>query len=181
MAGPTIDTTLRARLADGSLAGRWNLDPSRSSVKLRSRSMWGLAPVKGAFGQVSGEGVVSATGEVSGTIAVASASVDSKIKKRDQHLRSAEFFDSETYPQIVVTVERLTLTGDGATVDGTLQVRDRTRPLTFPAAVSLTGDGAVQLDAEVVVDRSEFGLMWSPMRTASMKNTITVRVVFVRD
>jgi polyisoprenoid-binding protein YceI len=177
----TTDTRLRAILADGALAGRWKLDPARSTVGLRTRSMWGMAPVKGVFGEVSGAGTISPSGEASGTIRVGSASITTKIKKRDDHLRSAEFFDSANHPDIVFTARRVTLTGPGVTVDGTLQVRDRTRPLNFPATVSASGDELVQLDAEVVVDRSEFGLLWSPLRMASMKNTITIRAVFTRQ
>lgn len=174
------DPALRARLADGSLAGQWSLDPSRSSVALRTRAMWGLVPVKGTFGQVSGEAVISAAGEISGTIRVGSASINTKIRKRDEHLRSADFFDSDTHPDIVFTVRQVQLTGDEATVTGTLQVRDAARPLSFPAAVSAAGDGGVQLDAEVVIDRSDFGLTWKQRGTTSMTNTLTVRAVFTR-
>jgi polyisoprenoid-binding protein YceI len=174
------DPRLRTRLADGSLAGVWTLDPSRSTAALRSKSIWGLVPVKGSFGQLSGEGAVSETGEVSGEIRVGSASIDTKVKKRDAHLRSADFFDSDTYPHIIFKAQRLTLTGEGATVTGTLQVRDRTLPLTLPVAVSLSGDEAVQLDAEVGIDRSDFGLTWDRMGAVSMKNTITFRAVFTR-
>ena len=173
------DPKLRTRLADGSLAGVWTLDPSRSTAALRSRSIWGLVPVKGSFGQLSGEGAVSETGEVSGEIRVGSASIDTKVKKRDAHLRSADFFESDNHPHIVFKVQRLTLTGEEATVTGTLQVRDRTLPLTFPVAISASGDETVQLDAEVGVDRSDFGLTWNQMGT-SMKNTLTIRAVFTR-
>ena len=173
------DPRLRARLADGSLAGAWTLDPSRSAVHLRSRSMWGLAPVKGSFGQLSGEAVISGTGEVSGTITVGSASIDTKIKKRDAHLRSADFFDSDAYPHLIFTAQQVTLTSAGATATGTLQVRDRARSLTFPVAVSASGE-VIQLDAEVVIDRSGFGLTWNQLGMVSMKNTITIRAVFTR-
>jgi polyisoprenoid-binding protein YceI len=174
------EPTLRARLADGSLAGTWMLDRSRSTIGLRTRSMWGLVPVKGTFGEISGEGTVSPTGDASGTITVGAASVDTKMTKRDVHLRSADFFDVDNYPHIIFTARRLTLTADGVTVAGTLQVRDRTRPLTFPATVSASRDDMIQLDAEVSIDRSDFGLTWGPMRMSSMKNTITIHAVFVR-
>lgn len=141
--------------------------------------MWGLVSVKGFFGDVSGEGSVSPTGDVSGMITVGAASIDTKMKKRDAHLRSADFFDSDTYPDIVFKVHRITLGSEGATVAGTLQVQDRTQPMTFPARVSVSGDEVV-LDAEVVIDRSELGLAWNQLRMASMKNTITVNAVFAR-
>jgi polyisoprenoid-binding protein YceI len=178
--GHLTDKRLPARLADGSLAGEWTMDPARSTVRLRSKSMWGLAPVKGIFGQVSGEAVVSADGDVSGTLAVHSASIDSKMKKRDEHLRSAELFDSAAYPHITFKAEQLTLTSDGGTVTGTLQVRDRTRPLTFPVTVTASDDGTARIDAEVVIDRSDFGLTWNQLGMASMKNAITINAVFTR-
>jgi polyisoprenoid-binding protein YceI len=174
------DPRLRALLADGALAGTWILDPARSTVSLHSRSMWGLVAVNGAFGTLVGEGVVSPTGDARGTVTVGSASVDTKVKRRDEHLRSAEFFDSARYPHIVFTADRVTLAGPGVTVDGSLSVRDRTLPLSFPATVTVLGDGELRLDAEVVVDRSAYGMMWSPMRVATMRTTITVRAVFAR-
>src|SRR6266567_6863839 len=121
---------LRAMLTDAALAGSWTLDASRSSISLRSKSMWGLAPVKGSFREIAGTGTVSPDGQVSGTITVAAASIDTKISKRDTHLRSAEFFDSETYPHITVRVDRVTPSSQGVTVTGALTVRDRTQPLT---------------------------------------------------
>lgn len=170
---------LRARLADGSLTGTWRLDPARSSVTLSTKSMWGLAPVKGVFADVTGDGVLADDGRVGGRIVVASASLDTRNKKRDAHLQSADFLQSDVHPHIVFTVERITPAGEQATVAGTLQIRDRTRPVTFPATITASDD-EVRLDAEVHVDRSEFGLTWNQLGMASMKNTITVSVVFVR-
>jgi len=176
----TTGAALRAMLADGSLAGQWALEPSRSSVALRSKSMWGLMPVKGTFGQVSGAAEISAGGQVSGSVQVDAASIDTKMKKRDDHLRSADFFDSASYPHITFTAQQVTLTDQGATVAGELQVRDQTRPLSVPAPVSASADGQVQVDAEVAVDRSDFGLTWNQMGMTSMKNTLVIRAVFTR-
>jgi|SRR5919201_1615995 polyisoprenoid-binding protein YceI len=178
--GQVTASEVQAMLKDEGLAGSWTLDASRSTVALRSKSMWGLAPVKGTFREVAGSGTVSPDGQVSGTITVAAASVDTKIAKRDAHLRSAEFFHAERHPHITVRVDRITPSGQGVTVTGTLTVRDRTRPLSFDATVSARDAGEVSLDAEVQVDRSDFGMTWSPMRMASMRNTITIHAVFTR-
>jgi len=142
-AGQVTASELQAMLKDSALAGTWTLDPARSSVELRSKSMWGLAPVKGSFREVAGTGTVSPDGQVSGTVTVAAASVDTKL--------------------------------------GDLIVRDRTRPLSFDATLSTPGTDEVRLDAEVQVDRSDYGLTWSPMRMASMRNTITLHLVFTRS
>jgi len=183
MALPESGTGARLleRLSAGELAGFWVLDAGRSTVALRSRSIWGMVPVKGTFTELTGEGIVSPTGEVTGTLKVAAASIDTKIKKRDSHLRSADFFDSDAYPDIVFTARTLTTSPDGGlAVVGTLRVRDETRPITVPIRVSASGDELAQLDAEIRVDRSEFGLTWNQLGMVSLKNVINVRAVFTR-
>jgi polyisoprenoid-binding protein YceI len=66
----------------------------------------------------------------------------------------------------------------GVTVTGALTVRDRARPLSIEAAASVSGDGEVWLDAEVHINRADFGLTWNQMRMASMNNTLTIHAVF---
>jgi polyisoprenoid-binding protein YceI len=181
MTTPAHTGALGERLASGSLAGSWALDPARSTATFRSKSMWGLAPVKGVFSELEGSGAVSPAGEVTGRIAVATGALDTKNKRRDTHLRSDDFFLSEKYPAITFTVDKLVPDSDGVTVSGTLTVREITRPISFPASVSLAGDGEVALDATVEVDRSEFGLTWNQMGMASMKNAIAIHAVFTRS
>ncbi len=65
-------------------------------------------------------------------------------------------------------------------MSGSLTVRDRTRPVTFDAKVSVISDGEVALDAEVKVNRADFGLTWNQMGMAAMHNTITVHTVFTK-
>ena len=176
--GQATAPALQDLLADGTLAGDWDLDAAKSAIGLRSKSMWGMAPVKGVFGQVSGHGTVSPAGRVTGAITVAAASVDTKNSKRDTHLRSSDFFQVDDFPSITFSVEAIRPSGDGVTVTGKLTVRDRTRPVSFPATVSVAGSGEVWFDAEIGVNRADFGLTWNQMGMASMKNTITVHAVF---
>ena len=178
--GQMNESALQTLLKDAALTGTWTLDPSKSTIGLRSKSMWGLAPVKGVFRQVSGQGTVSPAGDVSGTVTVSAASIDTKNKKRDTHLRSDDFFDSDTYPDITFTVNQVRPSGQGVTVSGSLTVRDRTRPVTFDAKVSVISDDEIALDAEVQVNRADFGLTWNQMGMASMHNTIIVHAVFTR-
>ena len=58
MTAPPVRALLTAR----ALTGEWVLDPRTSSIRLKSRSMWGLAPVNGVFHEVSGNGTVSPDG-----------------------------------------------------------------------------------------------------------------------
>jgi polyisoprenoid-binding protein YceI len=169
-----------AQLDTAALAGTWVLDPAKSTVRLRSKSVWGLVPVKGTFGTVTGEGTVSPAGEVSGTVTVDAASVDTGTAKRDQHLRSGDFFAVDTYPHIVFAVDQIRTSGAEATVSGRLTVRDQTRPLSFPVTPAVHGDGEVWLDAKVPVDRTDFGLTWNQLGMSSTHNIIAVHAVFTR-
>jgi polyisoprenoid-binding protein YceI len=163
MASPGQVTTpeLQALLDGQALAGSWVLDAARSAVGLRSKSMWGMAPV-------------------TGTVTVAAASIDTKNKKRDVHLRSADFFDSDKYPEIVFTLTAIAPSDPGVTVSGQLTVRDQTRPVSFDAAVSAAGAGEVALDAEVPFNRADFGLTWNQLGMASMHSTLAIHAVFTR-
>jgi len=178
--GQVTAPRLQALLRDGALAGEWALDPRKSSIALKSRSMWGLAPVNGVFREISGNGTVSPDGEVSGTVTVAAASVDTKHTRRDTHLRSADFFDSANHPDIKFTADGIRPSGQGVAVTGALTVRDRTRPLSFDAAASFQGDGEIWLDAEIHINRADFGLTWNQMGMASMNNTLTIHAVFIQ-
>jgi polyisoprenoid-binding protein YceI len=177
MAPPALQELLR----DGKFAGSWTLDAARSEIGLKSKSMWGMVAVKGVFREVTGSGTVSAAGDVAGTITVAAASIDTKMKKRDEHLRSADFFDVANTPDITFAADQVTPSGAGATVTGTLTVRDRTRPVSFTARVSGFDGAQVELDAEIQVNRSDFGLTWNQLGMASVHNTITVHAVFARQ
>ena len=172
---------LPEQFASGAVAGAWTLDPARSTVALKSKSMWGLLPIRGVFREVEGAGTVTAGGEVTGQLAVKTASLDTKIGKRDEHLRSGDFFASDTYPAITFALAGVEFAATGMTVSGALTVRDQSRPLSFPATAALAGDGEVCLDATVRVDRTEFGITFNKMNMASMQNTVTIHAVFTRD
>ena len=159
--GQMTALVVQALLKDGALAGEWALDPRKSSIRLMSKSI-GLIPVSGVFREVSGHGTVSPDGEASGTLRVAAASIDTKNTRRDTHLRSADFFDSGNHP------------------DGVLTVRGRTRRMSFDAVASVQGDGEIWLDAEVRINRADFGLTWNWLGAVSATSTLSVHAVFTR-
>jgi len=170
----------QALLADGKLAGSWALDGARSSVGLRTKSVWGMVKVKGVFSQVSGAAVISPAGEATGTITVAAASIDTGMKKRDDHLRSADFFDAAKYPDITFSAASVALSDESAVVSGTLTVRDQTRPVTVNGTVSAHGQDEISLDAELPVNRGHHGLSFNQLGMMSLDNIITIHAVFAK-
>jgi polyisoprenoid-binding protein YceI len=178
--GQLTAPALQALLKDGALAGEWALVPGQSSIRLKNRSMAGLVRVNGVFREVSGNGTVFPDGEISGAVTVAAASIDTKNTRRDTHLRSADFFDSGNYPDITFTAAGIRASGQGVAVTGALTVRGRTRALCFDAAVCVQGDGEIWLDAEVDINRADFGLTWNLMGMVSMTITLTIQAVFTR-
>lgn len=177
--GQLTAPAVQALLKDGALAGKWALDPRASSVRLKSK-VYGLIPVNGVFREVTGNGVVSPDGEASGILTIAAASIDTKNTRRDTHLRSADFFDSGNNPDITVIVDRIRPSGQDVTVTGMLTVRGRTRPLSFAAVASVHGDGEIWLDADVRINRADFGLTWNLLGMVPATSTLTVHAVFAR-
>ncbi len=173
---------IQALLADGKLAGAWTLDGAKSSVGLSSKSVWNLVKVKGRFSQVTGAAVISAGGEAAGTITVAAASVDTGNSRRDNHLRSADFFDAAKYPDISVTISSATLSagGEDAAFSGTLTVLGQTRPVTIGGKVTAAGGDEIALDAELPVNRGDYGMSFNQLNMMSLDNIITIHAVFTR-
>jgi polyisoprenoid-binding protein YceI len=177
MTGPALQGLLK----EGTLAGEWVLDPRKSSIRVLNKSIGGLVPVNVVFRQVSGTGTVAPDGQVSGTLTVAAASLDTSNTRRDRHLRSSAFFDSDNHADITFTsTGGIRPSGQGVAVTGALTVRGRTRFLIFNAAASVKGDGEIWLDAEVHINRADFGLTWNVLGTVAMHNTVSIHVVFTR-
>jgi polyisoprenoid-binding protein YceI len=105
--------------------GTWRLDPSRSSVEFHVRHFYGLMTVKGRFARYDATLNLGAQPAVQMTIDA--DSLDTKMSKRDAHLRSADFFDVEHHPQVRFVSDSATSSGD------TVEVRASCPP---PASTS---------------------------------------------
>jgi polyisoprenoid-binding protein YceI len=178
--GQLTSSALQALLQGGELAGSWTLDAAKSEVRLKTRHTWGLAPLTGFFRQASGSGTVTAAGDVTGVFTVAAVSIDTKNSKRDDHLRSADFFNVASHPDFTFAVEGVTPASEGVRVAGSLTVAGQTRPVSFDAQVS-AADGEVWLDAQVPFNRADYGMTWNMMGIAAMKSTIVIHAVFTRQ
>lgn len=183
--GPSQATSTPAGDApDGVLAapGTWVLDPARSSVSLRSKTMWGLVTVRGGFAELAGSAEILPGGAARGRLEIGAASLNTKNAKRDRHLASADFFNAAEHPSIVADLARATRTGDQVAVHGTLTVAGQTRPLSFTATLADVSPAAFTVRAEgVVVDRADFGLTWNQMGMLTGPSTIDVTARFTRS
>ena len=146
--------------------GTWSVDPAHSSVEFRVKHMM-ISTVRGHFAEF--EGTIEAAADyhdskVRGT--VQTASVDTNEPRRDAHLRSADFFDSDTHP--VISFESTGIEhvrrGDYR-VTGDLTLHGETRPITLDVTVHGVmrhpqGSDRVGLEVRGTISRSEFGLRW---------------------
>ncbi|GAA3784299.1 YceI family protein [Streptomyces coacervatus] len=161
--------------------GVWQLDAAASTVALRHKTMWGLVTVKGTFGAVGGQGEVRDDGSAAGTLTLDTATLDTKNKKRDEHLRSADFFDVANHPEITFAVRSAKAgAGDTVEVSGQLTVRGISRPQTLTARLAGADADALTLDTEFTVDRAEFGLGWNQMGMIRGLTTVDASLRFVR-
>jgi polyisoprenoid-binding protein YceI len=160
--------------------GRWELDRQATKVSLAHKTMWGLLTVKGGFTQADGEGTIQAGGALTGTFHVASHSIDTRNKKRDEHLRSAEFLDAENYPQITVGIASAAIAGEDVKLEGTITVKGIREPLALTARVTEASAGWVVVTAETKIDRDRFGMSWNQLGMMKGLTTVTVTAAFRR-
>ena len=145
-------------------AGTWQIDPVHSTVGFQVKHL-GIANVRGEFRDF--EGVLeldeNGTGTVKGAVNV--ATVDTRNDARDQHLRSADFFEAETYPEISFTSTDLGGLGNGEfAVTGDLTLHGVTRPVTLKGEVEgheesgMEGEERVGLSATGKISRKDFDI-----------------------
>jgi polyisoprenoid-binding protein YceI len=143
----------------------WNLDTVHSGINFSVRHMM-VSKVRGRFAKFSGsvaldEGDLTRSA-VEATIDV--SSIDTGTAQRDVHLRSADFFDVERFPEIrfrSTGIEKLG--GDSYRLTGDLTIRDVTRPITLQAEYGGRGkdpwgNERVGFTATGSLDRKDFGI-----------------------
>ena len=159
------DTTTAPRIA-GYKAGTWVLDPAHSEVTFSVRHMM-ISKVRGTFGVksatiVAPENPLEAKVEASVDV----ASIDTKDEGRDNHLRSADFFDVENHPTMQFRSTGVRIEDGDFLVDGDLTIRGVTKPATFELefggfGVDPWGSYKAGATAKTVVNREDFGLTWN--------------------
>jgi polyisoprenoid-binding protein YceI len=143
-------------------AGRYALDPVHSSVQFATRFVG--ARVRGTFSGVAGTLEIAEDLQKSGVQAqIDVTTVATGVGARDEHLRSADYFDTANHPTATFTSNCLVEDGDRFLLAGDLTIRGTTRPVELE--VRFTGDGEdhtgafrVGFTASGRVSRSAFGV-----------------------
>ena len=174
-------TTVETLLSDPETAGVWNLVPDRSTVHFKIKNMWGLMNVKGKFTEVSGDGQVTGKGAVFGRLDIQVASLRTGIRRRDEHLCSADFFDADRFPEISVVVTAVQpTTGNGADLRANFNIKGITAPVPLPVTINVLGDGSVRVVAKTQVDRGQFGVAWNRAGMIGEVATVSADTCFIR-
>lgn len=139
-------------------AGRYTLDPARSSITIRTR-LFGLHSLTAAMYITGGQiDVNPAAPRATVTAAISAASFSTDNPRRDRDIRSSRFLHADTYPELRYRAGTLSQDHDHWTLTGELTVRDVTRPVTLEIdSVQVTGQG-FRAHATTRIDRAAFGL-----------------------
>lgn len=153
-------------LPSGLTPGIWTLDMSHSEIGFTVRHA-GISKVRGRFTDASAEARVRDSLASSTLIAkVKTASFSSGDANRDAHVRGADFFDVETYPEMTFRATGVEGDGEDYTLTGDLTVKGITKPVELEVeftgvAVDPFGATRAGFSAETEISRKEFGLTWN--------------------
>jgi polyisoprenoid-binding protein YceI len=146
----------------------WQFDTSHSLVQFAVRHMM-LSKVRGQFETFNGTIDLDENNPTEATVEVQieTASINTRDPKRDGHLRSPDFFDSEKFPYMTFKSTKVERADENhARLSGDLTIRDVTQPVTL--AVEYTGTakspwGTVSLGftGETRINRKDWGLTWN--------------------
>ncbi|MCZ2401770.1 YceI family protein [Paenarthrobacter sp. Z7-10] len=174
----------------GLTQGTWTLDASHSEVGFSVRHA-GISKVRGKFTELAATATVGETAEASSVSAtIAAASFDSGDANRDGHVRGADFFDVEKFPELTFASTSISGSGEDYKLSGDLTIRGITKPVVFETefngvAVDPFGATRAGFSAKTVISRKDFGLTWNAALEAGGvlvgdKVTLTLEVAFVR-
>jgi polyisoprenoid-binding protein YceI len=145
--------------------GTWKIDPVHSSVEFQVKHL-GIATVKGQFTEFEGTLEVGPEDTTAyGSVKV--ASVDTREPQRDEHLRSEDFFEVATYPEIDFRSTAIRSAGeDEFEIDGEIEIHGVKRDITLRATLEGTetdpqGNDRVGLSASAQINRSDFEMKFN--------------------
>ncbi|MDQ1375588.1 MAG: hypothetical protein QOJ09_2926 [Actinomycetota bacterium] len=162
-------TTTLLREVNGAAApvpGTYAIDKSHTTVEFVARHLM-ISKVRGRFTDYDGTVVIGEGPEdTSLEVSIDLSSVDTNDPKRDEHLRSADFFEIEKHPRMTFKSTKISQDGDGWKLTGDLTVRDVTQPLTLDvefegAQTTPWNTSAFGFSASGEIDREDWGISWN--------------------
>jgi polyisoprenoid-binding protein YceI len=145
---------------------KWNLDVTHSQVEFAVKHMM-ISTVRGRFASITGTGETSPTGALTAvTLEADVKSIDTNQAQRDEHLRSADFFDVAAFPKMTFVSTEIVQTGSEITITGNLTLKDVTKPVTLKGEFSAPitdpwGNTRAALGVTGKLNRKDFGLVWN--------------------
>ena len=145
------------------IAGTWDIDPVHSDVSFSVRHMM-VSKVRGRFGTFSGE--ITTGQDITGstvTATIDATSIDTNNEQRDNHIRSADFFDVTTHPTWTFTSSAVRVDDGDLFLDGELTIKGVTRPVSMSLEVNGFGPDAyggtrAGFSAATTINRNDFGV-----------------------
>lgn len=162
----TVPLSTDLAAPEGWATGTWAIDPAHTSVAFSVRHL--MSRVRGSFGDVNGRIVTDHSPsrcQVAATIEVASVNTGNAM--RDDHLRSADFFDVGHTPQMTFTSAALrpaSVAEAGWVLTGDLTIRRTTRPVELQVEflgvdpAGLQGEARIGFAARATISRRDFGI-----------------------
>lgn len=146
----------------------WKLDTAHTQIAFSAKHMM-VTTVRGTFHDVEGTIELDETDPTRsrGEFRIAAASVDTNFGARDAHLKSPDFFDAETYPNLIfVSTSIKQVKDDEFEVTGDLTIKDVTKPATFKVELEgivpgMYGGRHAGLAASARIQREDWGLGWN--------------------
>jgi polyisoprenoid-binding protein YceI len=145
----------------------YNVDPSHSEVSFQIRHM--VSQVRGRFNDFKGTVNLDPANLAKSSVEfrVKAASIDTANADRDKHLRAADFFDAEKYPEIVFKSTSIKSTGkDAYAVTGDFTMRGVTKKITLPvtflgSANDPWGNVRAGFETGTTLNRKDYGMNWN--------------------
>jgi polyisoprenoid-binding protein YceI len=150
------------------LTGSYSIDPEHSRIGFVARHAM-VTKVRGGFDDFTGSVVIDGTdpSKSSAQVTVEVASIDTRNEQRDAHLRTNDFFDAPTFPQITFASTAIEYRGGNEfVVTGDLTIKGTTRQVSIPleyqgSAIDPFGNVRIGFEGSVEIDRRDWGVAFN--------------------
>jgi len=158
--------------------GRWRPDPERSMIAFRVPWFYGLRTVTGRFERY--EGTMDLHREPAIELSIEAASLNTGNARRDEHLRSADFFDVQRAPVVHFRSEDAILDGERLRIRGSLEAAGNSIQLQFEASLRRHGN-ELAMRARMLLDQRLLGMGWTPLGLVPSPSELIVDAVLLHD